>query len=52
MGGENYTKKIMYLWIEIAQLIKGLQLKFRCPGESAFPADSKNVIDFYCNKES
>ena len=25
MGGENYTKNIMYLWIEIAQLIKGLQ---------------------------
>ena len=25
MGGENYTKNMMYLWIEIAQLIKGLQ---------------------------
>ena len=25
MGGENYTTNLMYLWIEIAQLIKGLQ---------------------------
>ena len=48
MGGENYTKNMMYLWIEIAQLIKGLQLKSWTFLESAGKADSPGHLTFNC----
>ena len=48
MGGENYTKNMMYLWIEIAQLIKGLQYKSWTFLESAGHADSLGHLTFNC----
>ena len=44
MGGENYSKN-MYLWIEIAQLIQGLQWTLL---ESAGQADSPEHLTFNC----
>ena len=48
MGGENYTKNIMYLWIEIAQLIKGPYHKSWRFLESAGQADSPGHLTFNC----
>ena len=48
MGGENFTKNIMYLWIEIAQLIQGLQLKSWTFLESAGKSDSPERLNFNC----
>ena len=42
-----FSKKSYNLFLEFDTIICTSQLKVRCPGESACPADSKNVQDFY-----
>ena len=42
-----FWKKSLFTILWIATIICTPQLKVRCPGESACPADSKNVQDFY-----
>ena len=44
-----FSKKSYNLFLEFDTIICTPQLKVMCPGESAFPVDSQNVQDFYCN---